>query len=275
MDAANYTVNAARATVRRARRLAGRAKMRLQGRSNSNPSRHQEPVVPVVRPSGTPILFLHHSTGNTVWEGGVREWIDDYNTANGTDYNIVARAFPHWPHPWANDPFDYWRLWVQHRGADRHLGQETLDQIAGAYDAVVWKHCFTASEIRADDGAGRASSRTKSLAVYRAQYEALADAMARFPETAFIVWTVPPRAPGATTPAEAARATEFARWVAHDWRRPANVHVFDYHELAAPGGILRPDYAASHTDSHPSAAFAAEAAPAMAQRIVDVIEGRP
>lgn len=274
MDAANDSVNAVRATVRRARRLAGRARRRLQGRSNSNPSRHQEPVVPVVRPNGTPILFLHHSTGNTVWQAGVPEWIAAYNAANGTDYNVAARAFPHGPHPWTNDPFDYWRLWVQHRGADQHLRQETLDQIAGAYDVVVWKHCFTAAAIQPDGGPGRANSRAKTLGDYRAQYAALAEAMARFPETAFIVWTVPPRAPGATTPSEAARAAEFGRWVAHDWHRPANVHVFDYHELAAPGGVLRPDYAVSHTDSHPSPAFAAEAAPALAQRIVDVIEGR-
>lgn len=263
-----------RAAARRARKLAGRVKRRIQGRSDANPSRHQEPVIPESLPGGTPILFLHHSTGNVVWEAGVPEWIDAYNDENGTDYNVVARAFPHWPHPWTNDPFDYWRLWVQHRGDDQRLGQETLDQLAAAYDVIVWKHCFTAAQIVPDDGPGRTGSRTKSLAHFKAQYEALADVMGRFPNTTFIVWTVPPRAPAATTPQEAARATEFARWVADEWRRPTNVHVFDYHELAAPGGVLRSDYPVSEHDSHPSEAFAAQAAPVLAQRIVDVIEGR-
>lgn len=260
----------ARSAVGRARKLAGRVKRRLEGRSNSNPSRHQEPVVPQTRPTGTPILFLHHSTGNVVWQAGVPEWITAYNAEHGTDLNPVARAFPHWPHPWTNDPFDYWRLWVQHRGDKQHLRQETLDQLAATYDVIVWKHCFTASRIAPDEGPGRASSRAKTPENYRAQYDALAQAMGRHPDTAFLVWTVPPRAPGATTPEEAARATEFARWVRDEWQRPANVHVFDYHGIAAPDGALRADYPVSHTDSHPSRAFAAEAAPLLAQRIVEI-----
>ncbi|MDO5698718.1 MAG: hypothetical protein Q4G51_12185 [Dermatophilus congolensis] len=267
-------VATAKTAVRQARRLVGRAKRRLEGRSNSNPSRHQEPVIPTSMPGGTSILFLHHSTGWAVWNAGVPQWLDSYNDANGTDYRPVARAFPHWPHPWTNDPFDYWRLWVQHRGSNRHLDQETLAELAGVYDVIVWKHCFTAAKIDPDNGPGRASSRNKTLADYRAQYVALADAMRRYPDTTFIVWTVPPRAPGATSPQQAARATEFAHWVRDEWERPVNVHIFDYHGLAAPDGTLRADYPKAPGDSHPSRAFAEEAAPVLGQRIVDVIEGR-
>ncbi len=261
--------------LRQARKLAGRVRRRLHGRSDANPSRHQEPVIPAVPLTGTPVLFLHHSTGGCVWRGGVPEWFERYNAEHGTDYNVVARAYPHWPHPWTNDPFDYWRLWVAHRGASTHLGQETLDQLAAAYDVIVWKHCFTAAEIAPDDGPGRAGARTKTLADFKATYEALAAEMHRFPETTFIVWTVPPRAPGDTTPEQAARATEFARWVREEWDAPGdNIHIFDYHELAAPGGELRAGYPLSPADSHPSEAFSAQAAQALGQRITDIVEGR-
>ncbi len=263
-------VGTARATLKRARRLVGRAKRRLEGRSNRNPSRRQQPVIPATKPDGTSIVFLHHSTGWAIWNAGVPEWIDAYNTEHGTDFNAVARAFPHWPHPWVNDPFDYWRLWTQRRGDNTYLGQETIEQLAAAYDVIVWKHCFTAAKIDADTGAGRASSREKTLADFKVQYAALAEQMGRHADTEFLVWTVPPRAPGATNPQQAARATEFARWVRDEWQRPANVHIFDYHELAAPGGTLRADYPKSRGDSHPTRSFAEEVAPVFAQRIVDV-----
>ena len=32
------------------------------------------------------IIFLHHSTGNNVWQGGVPQWFEQYNTDHGTSY---------------------------------------------------------------------------------------------------------------------------------------------------------------------------------------------
>ena len=60
-----------------------------------------------------------------------------------------------------------------------------------------------------------------------------------------------------------------------EWDEPGdNIYLFDYHELAAPGGRLRPDYALFRTDSHPSETFSERAAKAFVTRLTDVIEGR-
>lgn len=257
------------------RKLAGRGLRRVQGASPKNPSYRQEPVLPEVRPLGTSVIYLHHSTGHNVWNGGVPELVSTYNERHGTDYTITERAYTHWPHPWTNDPVDYWRCWVDHRDDKRFLGQETLDELASAYDVVVWKHCFTAARIAPDSGIAKASSRVKMLANFKLQYAALRDVMLEHSDTTFLVWTVPPLAPGATDPEQAARATEFARWVREEWDRPGdNIHLFDYYALAAPGGQLRSDYAVSNTDSHPSAEFSKEAAAAFVARLTDVLEGR-
>ena len=34
------------------------------------------------------VIFLHHSTGGVIWNGGVASWFDDYNAANSTSYDV-------------------------------------------------------------------------------------------------------------------------------------------------------------------------------------------
>ena len=35
------------------------------------------------------ILYLHHSTGGVIWNGGVSQWLAQYNAAQGTEYKAV------------------------------------------------------------------------------------------------------------------------------------------------------------------------------------------
>jgi len=38
---------------------------------------------------GIDIVFLHHSTGGVIWDGGVPGWFDAYNAEHGTTYRIT------------------------------------------------------------------------------------------------------------------------------------------------------------------------------------------
>ena len=58
-------------------------------------------------------VFLHHSTGLGVYrDGDVSGWIANYNSNNGTNYQVIERSFPYTPYEWVNYPYDYWNLWV-------------------------------------------------------------------------------------------------------------------------------------------------------------------
>lgn len=244
------------------------------------------------------IAFLHHSTGEEIWKGGVAPFFDAWNAAHGTDYRITERDYPgakgnhpglgrllparvfnllvHDRYPWANNPYDYWNLWVAHQGGERDRFEANLDDLVKTSDVIVFKHCFPVSAILPDDGAPSASSKARTLANYKLQYEALKARMHAYPGTTFIVWTGAALTEAATRPEEAERARRFSTWVKESWdEKGDNIFVWDFRELETDGGLyLKPERASGSQDSHPAPAFARRAAPLLGKRIVDVIEGR-
>ena len=50
----------------------------------------------------TNIIFLHHSTGENIWNGGVADWFDNWNQQNETSYNIEEIDFPTDEYGWQN-----------------------------------------------------------------------------------------------------------------------------------------------------------------------------
>ena len=227
-------------------------------------------------PEGTPIIFLHHSTGGVIWEGGVESSLESYNSDHDTDYAIVERAFPGDGYPWENYPYDYWNIWVEHEGDRRYKKQETLEILTADYDLIVWKHCFPVSGMEPDSGEPDISSAVKSAENYKLQYQALKEKMHQFPETKFLVWTGAALVAEANDAESARRAEAFFDWVIEEWDEPEdNIYLWDFWQLETEGGLyLREEYAAGPGDSHPGSAFAADVAPLLAQRIVDVLEGR-
>lgn len=223
------------------------------------------------------ILYLHHSTGGVVWNGGahtVPKEVDAYNTANGTHYTITELAYPTNGYPWENYPYDYWNLWVNHAGTSTALGEPNLDMLAQNYDVIVFKHCFPVSGIGADSGAASVSSSTKSLQNYYLQYAALKTRMLQFPGKKFLVWTGAALRESETTPEQAARAKTFFDWVKASWDQPGdNIFVWDFYSLETEGTLYL-TVANASTDSHPNSAFADRVAPYFVKRLVDVIEGR-
>ncbi len=222
------------------------------------------------------VIYLHHSTGGCIWNGGVAEWIASYNSSHATSYAIGEIAYPSSDgYGWQNYPYDYWNIWINHAGAEPYMGEDTLEILTASHDVIVFKHCFPVSHVVEDSGSPDVASPTKSIENYRLQYEALRDKMHAFPDNRFIVWTGAALVEAGTNEAEATRARQFFTWVKETWDEPGdNIFVWDFFELETEGGLyLLDEHAASSGDSHPSDAFSAEVAPLCAQRIVDVIQG--
>lgn len=257
----------------------------------------EEPATPEATPEPTPepsttqstpppvqgavrIAYLHHSTGENIWNGGVPDFIAAYNEAHGTDYRITELTYPDTSggYPWENYPYDYWNLWVNHTGTSQDRGELNLDQLAAAHEVIVFKHCFPVSDIGPDSDSDppSVSSSDKTVANYTLQYQALKDRMHEFGQTRFIVWTGAAETEQATNPESAERARTFFAWVRDTWDEPGdNIFVWDFRTLETGGGLyLKPSYASAPDDPHPNEAFSTSVAPLIGRRIVDVIEGR-
>jgi hypothetical protein len=237
------------------------------------------------------VLFLHHSTGQRIWDAGVSGWFEKYNLEHGTDYVIEERLFPKQsPYGWENYPYDFWNIWVDHGGDEPFMEEPTLEMLTRDYDLIVFKHCFPVSEILEDTGSADIASSEKRLENYKLQYDSLKKKMRLFPDTKFIVWTAAPQVEitswkaklsallrgGSKQKAKAERARAFAEWVRDEWDEPGdNIFIWDFFELGTEGGIfLKKENAAAPGDSHPGAEYAKTVAPYLCKRIVDVLEGR-
>ena len=225
------------------------------------------------------IAYLHHSTGGNVWAGGIPAFFTAYNAAHGTKYQITEITYPATSggYPWANYPYDYWNLWVNHTGASQDQGELNLDQIDANYDVIVFKHCYPVSDIEADNGSPSLSSPYQTMANYQLQYAALKTRMKQFPTKKFILWTGPARNIGSTSPANALRAQSFVSWVKSTWNEPGdNIFLWDFYALETAGTApyMNDTFASAASDPHPNPTFSATVAPYISQRIVDVIEGR-
>lgn len=234
-------------------------------------------------------IFLHHSTGgNVFYQGEVTSWISEYNSNNGTDFQVDERAYPTDPYPWNNYPFDYWNLWINNVCDNSDIDIECLDKITQDYDMVIFKHCFPGAQINPDDGDPSVSSEYKSLANYKLQYRALRALMDSYPENKFVIWTLVPLHRLATNHENAARAREFVDWVKTTWLLEdeiphPNIYVFDFFGYSAENNsdpaegkvnCLKFEYEISHetNDSHPNLTANQTIGPLFAQFIVDAFE---
>ena len=230
---------------------------------------------PETAPTTARILFLHHSTGECVWNGGVADWFQAYNAAHGTRYAITEQAFPKdSPYGWENYPYDYWNIWVKNAGPKPYRQEPTLEILAPKYDVIVLKHCFPVSSVEADTGQPDVASSDKRIENYKLQYAALKAKMRAFPKVRFLVWTGAALLKSETDEESARRAKAFFDWVRNEWdEKGDNIFVWDFRGLETEGGLyLKAAYAAG--DSHPNETFSRKVAPLFCRRIVDVVQGR-
>ncbi len=82
-------------------------------------------------------IYLHHSTGNGIWRGGVLPWFIQYNADNGTNYRIIERAFPSGKsYKWENYPFDFRNIWVKNAGYKPYMEEPTLETLTQLFDVI-------------------------------------------------------------------------------------------------------------------------------------------
>ncbi len=236
------------------------------------------------------ILFLHHSTGNCVWKGDKKmfkflsnrhnepivPWlVSEYNKQHKTKYAIEERSFPKAkPYGWKNYPYDYYNIWVKHAGDIPYMEEPTLEMLTRDYDVIIFKHCFPGSSMQPDDSLPDIDSEKKTISNYKIQYLALREKLTGFPETKFIVWTIPALESAKTNHDQAVLVDDFAKWVKEEWDRPDdNIFIWDFRQLETEGGLfLVPQNARSKTDSHPSERFSERVSENFVARVISVIE---
>jgi hypothetical protein len=226
------------------------------------------------------IIFLHHSTGHYIWNGGMKGMAEvpklfkQYNEDNSKRYALEERSFPASPYTWENYPYDYYNIWVKNAGSEPYLEQPTLEMLTPDYDLIIFKHCFPFSNILEDDSIPDINSSKKTVANYKLQYEAIKRKLLEYPYTKFIVWTGAALVEKATTLEEAERARDFIFWMTSEWDEEGdNIYIFDFRQIETEGGLyLKSEFAAGETDSHPNKILSSKAAKLFVQRIIDVIE---
>lgn len=237
----------------------------------------------------TKAIFLHHSTGKTIWRGGnsfvhkvklklgfpmaVERWFTKYNKQNNTNYSVEARAFPaKEPYGWSNYPFDYYNIWVENGHQDYFNEEPTLKTLTKDYGVIILKHCFPVSKLKNEKGSVDISSNERTIQNYKLQYIALYKEFQKYPDTKFLLWTPPALTERKSKEEWARNMNEFYLWLKNEWDKPDdNIYLWDFRALETEGGLYLLDkYAESPSDSHPNTKLAEKAYPSFCKKIVEV-----
>jgi hypothetical protein len=236
------------------------------------------------------IIFLHHSTGRSIWvgntnryvykltqKGDVQNYISKYNRKNKTSYIISEMNFPKKvPYGWNNYPYDYYNIWVKN-GSDKPYNEEpTLELLTPEYDVIIFKHCFPVGRILEDTGNPDINSSEKRLENYKLQYIALKEKLHQFPNNKFILWTPAASVKKKISEEEALRTQSFYRWIMDEWNEEGdNIFIWDFYNYETEGTMYLLDKNAhSAENSHPGKEFAGRVAPLFGKYIIDVIESK-
>jgi len=236
------------------------------------------------------IIFLHHSTGYSIWvgntnkymykltgKGDVQKYFDDFNKKSKTDYVISERIFPKsTPYGWKNYPYDYYNIWVKNAGDNLYMEEPTLEILTKEYDVIIFKHCFPVSRIEEDTGSPDINSDVKRIENYKLQYDALKVKLHEFPENKFIVWTPAVNTKSGMTEDEAKRTRQFYNWMINEWdEKGDNIFIWDFYKYETEGGLyLAEKNSFSAGNSHPGVEFSGRVAPLLSKYILDVIESK-
>jgi len=236
------------------------------------------------------IIFLHHSTGKSIWLGKTNRYINkltgksdivryfrQYNKKHGEYYQIEECIFPKKnPYGWKNYPYDYYNIWVKHSGENHYMEEPTLEILTKKYDLIIFKHCYPVSKILADTGSPDIDSDVRRIENYKLQYNALKRKMHEFPETKFIIWTPAVLIKNQLKEEEAVRTFEFYKWMTEEWNEEGdNIYIWDFYKYETEGGLYLLDkYAAGPANSHPDREFAARISPLFCRFIIDVLKDK-
>lgn len=246
------------------------------------------------------IIFLHHSTGNVIWNGtkpsligkairrvntrianifGIKAHlpylIDKHNKSNNKNYQIRESVFPKGsPYGWNNFPYDYFNIWVKNAGEEPYKEEPTLEMLTKEFQVIIFKHCYPVSNIQEDLDSADINSDLKTIANYKLQYLALREKLHQFPDTKFILLTGAAQIASQINLDEAKRAKQFFQWVTDEWDTPEdNVFLWDLRTLQTEGDLyFKEEYSVSNNNSHPNKQFAGKVVKLFSNRIIDIIE---
>lgn len=196
------------------------------------------------------IIWLHHSVGFGIIDGGVREGL----TARGYQffdhgYNGDGLRLADGSTPGANfdvpgdntDPDGLAAIFSQ----ELHIPPDNTFSHLMQYDVIMVKSCFPTSNI-ADDG---------QLEADKEYYRTIAGRMDEYPDKLLVIVTHPPQVPLSTNANEARRARALNDWLLSDEFQSAHakLFVFDlFGRLAGSDNLLRANYRVSDDDAHPN-----------------------
>ncbi len=157
---------------------------------------------------------------------------------------------------------------------------KSFTELVEEYDVIIMKHCYPASNVKADTGNPDPASERKSTENYKAVYRLLRAKFDEYPDTMFIVWTLPPLHNLRTDSDKATRATAFSEWLQTDFLTEdgphPNIYVWDFRSIVMDPdtNFLKYEYERNHesSDSHPNDAANNVAGPQFAQFIIDSTE---
>jgi len=193
------------------------------------------------------MVWLHHSTGDRLLQGGLRRALQDNGVAF-YDINYGEAAVGGYVIGDHTDPPDFPTIFNTAAYLDV-IRRWELKGAQGQHDVIMFKSCYPASNISSDG----------LLQQYKELYLSLLPTFRRHPRILFIPMSTPPLVRAHTTPANAARARRWAGWLSRSYAGGAsNVRVFDlFSALAiavgsADANTLVPQFAEGPGDSHPN-----------------------
>jgi hypothetical protein len=197
------------------------------------------------------MLWHHHSTGDSLLDGGLRAALES-NNIDFHDINYEEASVEGYVIGDHTDPPDFPKNFNTPKYFDVLKSWELTGE-KKQHDIIMFKSCFPASNI--DDDA--------MLAQYQGYYNSLLPTFKAHPDILFIAMSTPPLVKRDTSPERAARARTWSKWLTTEWVKGAhNVRAFDlFGSLAILEGkpdenTLTPQFATSRDDSHPSPAGA-------------------
>jgi hypothetical protein len=212
---------------------------------------HDPGADPGKPPRALTMVWHHHSTGDSLLDGGLREALK----ANGIEFydinykEAVVDGYCIGDH---TDPPDFPKNFTTPKYFDVIKSWE-LKGDRKQHDIIMFKSCFPASDINDD----------AMLQAYKSYYTAMIPTFRGHLDILFVAMSTPPLTRQETRPDRAKRARAWSRWITTEYPKLSpNVKVFDlFNALAIPEGkpdenTLVPQFATAKDDSHPSKAGA-------------------
>lgn len=189
------------------------------------------------------VFFVHHSTGEIYWEGGMQEALTE------AGYQGYA--------PWWDGETDPQDFFGEFSDSDKWniITEESLPH-GEERDILIFKSCFPASDITSD----------QMLEDYKDYYRELYPIYATHPDMLFVPMSTPPLLKTNTSADAALRSLEFEDWLmdgyVNDYQNFLgsqglegidNLSPFALHSLLSDDrGFLAADFIADPSDDHPN-----------------------